>query len=77
MRAHPNGKGRPEIDREVEPAKNPREQMLVRFAELVADVGRNAWLNSARTGGDEDQTDGQDPFLAELDAKAAYPSGQA
>src|SRR5205085_657515 len=48
-RTEPDRKGRAEIDGKIEPAKNAREQVLVRFAELVADVCRDARLDPARS----------------------------
>src|SRR5262245_30350674 len=35
------------VDREIEPTKHFRQQMLVGVAELIANVGRNAWFDAA------------------------------
>src|SRR5205085_2835290 len=75
-RTEPDRKGRAEIDGKIEPAKNAREQVLVRFAELVADVCRDARLDPARTGSDEDQAYCQYPFLAESDAEGRVHESQ-
>ena len=47
------GNGRAGVDRKIKPVKNAREQMLVRFAELVAHVGRDTRLDSTRADRDQ------------------------
>src|SRR5205814_3358993 len=50
---------RAEIDREIEPREHARQQSLVGAAELIADVGRYARLNSAGAECDQPQPDEQ------------------
>src|SRR5579864_7247216 len=53
------GECRAEIDREIEPAEHPGQQMLVGGAELVADVCADAGFNAAGTQSYEEQTSHQ------------------
>src|SRR5260370_15982669 len=41
------GKGRPGVDRKIEPVEDAGEEMLVRFAKFVAHVRRDTWFDSA------------------------------
>ena len=63
VREHPRTKDRRNegagVNRKIKPTKHFREQMLVRFAELIADVGRDTWLDSARAEANQDQADRQ------------------
>src|SRR5438874_22277 len=47
-RAKNSGNEGAAVNRKIKPAKNLREQMFVRFAKLITNVGRNAWFNPAR-----------------------------
>src|SRR5205823_1340736 len=40
------GDKRTSVNREIEPAKHLLEQMLVRFAKLIANIGRYAWFDA-------------------------------
>ena len=64
------------VDRKIEPAKDFREQVLVRFAELIADVGRDARLDPAGAQRDQPETDGQHLLLTEADAPRRVHEGE-
>ena len=49
-----------EVDREVEPAEDALQQVAVRLAELISDVGRHARLDAAGAQRDE-QEPGEEP----------------
>src|ERR1043166_3461244 len=51
--------GRTEVDRKIKPTVNPRQQVLIGRAELVAHVGADAGLDSAGTQRDQTQTNHQ------------------
>lgn len=72
IRQHPRtNDGRNEgasVNRKIKPTKHFREQMLVGFAELITNIGRNAGLDSARADADQCEADRQ---------HGALPNGNA
>src|SRR5437879_13264227 len=53
----PTGNKGADVDREIKPTENFRQQMLVRRAELVADVGAHARFDAARAQRNQTATD--------------------
>src|SRR5213079_1608831 len=51
--------GRAGIDGKIKPVEDARQQMLVRFPELIADICGNARFDSAGTHRDHPQTGGE------------------
>ncbi len=51
--------------------------MLVRFAKLITDIRRDARLDAASASGNQNQPDGQDPFLAEGDGQRGVHEGES
>jgi hypothetical protein len=43
--------------------------VFIRFPKLIANVCRDARLNSARAGGNENQANREHPFLSEMDTE--------
>src|SRR6516165_5599805 len=58
-RTDKSGNRRAEVNRQVEPSKGARKQMLIAWTELISDMRRNAWLYPSCAERDKQQPDKQ------------------